>query len=102
MSRRIRIIKFDMAYYVYIISNKYNTTVYIGVTGNLIQRINNHKEGNGSWFSRRYNCSKLVYYESYDKIEDAIRREKQLKGWRRDKKNALICRVNPDWEELVP
>ena len=55
-----------------------------------------------AWFSRRYNCSKLVYYESYDNIEDAIRREKQLKGWKRDKKDELICRVNPDWEELVP
>ena len=102
MSRRIRIIKFDMAYYVYIISNKYNTTVYIGVTGNLIQRINNHKEGNGSWFSRRYNCSKLVYYEPFDIAEDALRREKQLKGGRREKKNELKCRTNPDWEELVP
>ena len=55
-----------------------------------------------AWFSRRYNCSKLVYYEPFDIAEDALRREKQLKGGRREKKNELIYRTNPDWEELVP
>jgi predicted GIY-YIG superfamily endonuclease len=53
-----------------------------------------------AWFSRRYNCSKLVYYEPFVIAEDALRREKQLKGGRREKKNELKCRTNPDWDEL--
>jgi putative endonuclease len=75
--------------YVYIATNK-SRTLYIGVTNNLERRLWEHKQKTGSKFAARYNITRLVYYEEFADIRDAIAREKQLKGWRRDKKIDLI------------
>lgn len=86
---------------VYIMSSKTNTALYIGVTSNLYKRVLEHK--NHAYtknFTNRYCIEKLVYYESFDRIEDAIAREKQLKGWRREKKEWLINQANPDRNDL--
>lgn len=92
-------------YYVYIMTNKTNTTLYIGVTGNLEKRLYKHQHKLLPGFTQRYNLTKLVYTESCPDPLDAITREKQLPknnfwGWKRDKKNALISSVNPDWMDL--
>ncbi len=87
-------------YYVYIMTNKYNTTLYTGVTNNLIRRLHEHKTGVASIFTRRYNITKLVYYETTDDIRAAIIREKQIKAGSRKKKNGLIDSLNPDWRDL--
>lgn len=87
--------------FIYIITNKYNTTLYIGVTSNLIQRIEEHKQKRyQNSFSARYNLNKLVYYEAFQMIGDAIRREKQLKGGSRDAKIKLIESINSNWNDL--
>jgi len=88
--------------YVYILTNKNNTTLYVGVTSNLLQRITQHKEKiNKKSFSARYNLDKLVFYEAFQEIGDAIAREKQLKAGSRAKKIALIESINPDWLDLT-
>mgnify|MGYP000592652212 CR=1 FL=1 len=88
--------------FVYILTNKNNTTLYIGVTANLEQRIKQHQSKiNKKSFTARYNLTKLVYYESFQMIGDAIGREKQLKAGNRAKKIALIESINPNWEELI-
>ncbi len=89
-----------MNYYVYILTNKYNKVLYIGVTDNLARRIYEHKTGINDGFTKKYNVHKLVYAEKIDDISYAIKREKQLKGWTRAKKIALIESANPNWEEL--
>ena len=89
-----------MSAYVYIVSNKSNTTLYIGVTSNLLKRVYEHKEKFVDSFTKRYNLTKLVYYESYSSIEDAIQREKQLKNWKREWKNELVESQNSEWLEL--
>lgn len=87
--------------YVYILTNKNNTTLYVGVTANLKQRIIQHKEKhNKKSFTARYNLDKLVYHEAYQMIGDAIGREKQLKAGNRAKKIALIESLNPEWLDL--
>ena len=87
--------------FIYIITNKNNTTLYIGVTSNLPQRIIEHKEKRyQNSFSARYNLNKLVYYEQYQMIGDAIGREKQLKAGNRAAKENLINSINPDWNDL--
>ncbi|OUS27515.1 GIY-YIG nuclease [Thalassotalea sp. 42_200_T64] len=86
----------------YIISNKHNTVLYIGVTSHLVQRIYQHKEKLIEGFSKQYNLFKLVYFELYDDMESAILREKKLKRWKRDWKNELISIVNPSWKDLYP
>jgi len=86
--------------YVYIITNKSNSVLYIGVTNDIHRRLIEHKLGINDSFSKRYSLDKLVYCEKYDSPEDAILREKQLKGWVRKKKNNLIEAVNPDWNDL--
>ncbi|MBP5430652.1 MAG: GIY-YIG nuclease family protein [Elusimicrobiaceae bacterium] len=85
---------------VYILTNHTNTVLYIGVTSNLERRIYEHKSGLLPGFSKRYKLCKLVYCESCSSILDAIRREKQLKSWRRSWKEELINRVNPQWKDL--
>ena len=90
-----------MNYYVYITANKNNTVIYIGVTNNIERRIYEHKSGEIKGFTQKYNVHKLVYVEMYSNIDDAIKREKQLKGWSRSKKNILIETTNPDWNELM-
>jgi putative endonuclease len=74
--------------------------MYIGVTNNLENRIAEHRSGMGGGFTRRYNVNVLVYAEEYAYVEDAIAREKELKAWRRSKKNALVERSNPTWADL--
>ena len=85
-----------MSYYVYIITNKQNSVLYIGVTNNLERRISEHIEGKVSSFSARYKLTKLIYCEEYDNVNAAIARDKQLKGWRGSKKDALIDSQNPE------
>jgi len=86
--------------YIYILSNKKNGTLYIGVTSNLAKRIYEHKQKAVSGFSKQYNLDKLVYFEVIDTIEAAIKREKQLKNWHRQWKINLIEETNPDWNDL--
>ena len=89
-------------YYIYIMTNKAKKVLYIGVTGNLEQRIWQHKKHlfKGS-FTDKYNCEYCIYYEEYDHINDAIARETELKKWNRKKKEKLINTLNPTWRELV-
>lgn len=87
----------DKQGYIYIITNRYNSTLYIGVTSNLIKRIWEHKNKVVDGFSKKYNLDKLVYYEDCGNIESAISREKFLKGKKRDFKNSLIESINKDW-----
>jgi putative endonuclease len=87
-------------YCVYIMTNQYNTVLYTGVTNNLMRRVWEHKEGFGSVFTSRYRVTKLVYYESYENINFAIAREKQIKGGSRQKKINLIDNFNPEWNDL--
>ena len=90
----------DYNFYVYILTNAYGNVMYIGVTNDLVRRISEHKSGRIEGFTKRYNVHKLVYYEYYGDINAAIAREKQLKGWTRAKKNALVQSENPCWREL--
>jgi len=87
-------------YFVYIITNIYNTVLYTGVTNDLMRRVWEHKEGSGSVFTSRYRITELVYYESYENINIAIAREKQIKGGSRQKKIDLINSLNPEWKDL--
>jgi len=88
-------------FYVYIITNKSNKVLYIGVTNNLERRMFEHRSGIIDGFPKRYNLTKLVYYESCNSSKDAIAREKQLKGWLRRKKIDLINSMNPEWNDLM-
>jgi len=87
-------------YYVYIMTNKNKTVLYIGVTNNLQRRVYEHESGLNQGFSNKYNCHYLIYYEHFLSIEDAIEREKELKKWRREKKEKLIAKQNPEWRFL--
>ncbi len=87
-------------YFVYIITNKYKKVLYIGVTNNLKKRIYEHESGKYEGFSKKYNCHYLLYYEHFSQIEHAIKREKEIKKWRREKKDKLINSFNPDWRFL--
>lgn len=88
--------------YVYILAS-INKVLYIGVTGNLEQRlIQQRYPTNPDTFTARYRINRLIYYEEFTRAVDAIAREKELKGWRRAKKMSLIARLNPEWRELAP
>jgi putative endonuclease len=87
--------------FVYILTNKLHTVLYTGVTNNPGERIDAHKSGGGSLFTRKYNVTKLVHFETFGEIEEASRREKQLKRWKRVWKDELVGKSNPHWEELV-
>ena len=87
-------------YYVYILTNASNSVMYIGVTNDLPRRLSEHKSGAIDSFTKRYRVHKLVYFEEYHNPNDALAREKQLKGWRRSKKNALVETTNPSWSDL--
>ena len=76
--------------------------LYIGMTNDLVRRVGEHRAGTGSEFTRRYRAYKLVYCEHTTEVESAIRREKQLKNWRRSKKDKLISAMNPAWADLAP
>jgi putative endonuclease len=86
--------------YVYILTNKNNTVLYIGVTSDLALRLEQHKNKSLKGFTSRYNCDKLVYFEEFLDINQAIVREKQLKAGNRNKKEELISSINPLWDEL--
>jgi len=89
-------------YYVYLITNYKNSTLYTGVTSNLEKRIYEHRKVlKRNSFSSKYKLKKLVYYEQHRNINSAIKREKQIKGWIRKKKNHLIESINPDWSDLM-
>lgn len=87
-------------YSVYILTNKSNTTFYIGVTSELENRVWQHKNKVYDGFTSKYEINKLVYYEEYQWVHDAIAREKQLKGGSRQKKIDLVLSVNPSWSDL--
>lgn len=87
-------------YYVYMLTNKSNQVLYTGVTNNLERRIIEHRTGQASSFTQKYKLHKLVYFEHGFDINEAIAREKVVKGWLRKKKYALIETINPDWKDL--
>jgi putative endonuclease len=93
-------IMFNKNYYLYILTTWNNKVIYTGVTNNLQRRLYEHKNKLIDGFTKRYNLNKLVYYELYTHIEDAIKREKTIKKWRREKKNKLVETMNPDWNDL--
>jgi putative endonuclease len=90
----------DHNYFVYIVTNKNKTVLYIGVTNDLQRRIYEHEHSLMSGFTQKYNCQFLIYYEHFQDINDTILREKELKKWRREKKEKLINKFNADWKFL--
>ena len=91
---------FDNNYYVYMLTNWNNKVLYTGVTSDLVKRIYQHKNKLVEGFTKKYNVTKLVYFETTNDVTAAIEREKQIKGWLRLKKNDLIESVNPEWRDL--
>ena len=87
-------------YWIYILTNKHHKILYTGVTNNLFERVTQHKEKSVKGFTFKYNVDKLVYYEQFNHIEEAIAREKQIKAGSRQKKLDLINRFNPEWRDL--
>jgi putative endonuclease len=87
--------------YVYFLTNRWKNVLYVGVTNSLERRIWEHKHGEIEGFTKKYNCEYLVYLELYDDIRHAIAREKQIKGWTRAKKNALVDGMNKEWLDLA-
>ena len=87
-------------FHVYMMTNKYNTVLYTGVTSALPHRVRQHKERVFKGFTKRYNLDKLVWYEEQPDAYTAIAREKQIKSWSRKKKEKLINSMNPDWKDL--
>ena len=88
-------------YYVYFLTSSNNSALYIGVTNDLERRIEEHRSGLIPGYTQKYNCHKLVYFEEYSDVNEAISREKQLKKWSRSKKNDLVNKINPEWNELL-
>ena len=86
--------------YIYFMTNRTHNVLYIGVTNSLKRRIAEHSEGRGSMFTSRYKCHKLVYFEIFPTIEQAIVREKQLKHFKREWKNQQVEIINPEWLDL--
>ena len=87
-------------YYVYLLTNKNDKVMYVGVTNNLERRVHEHKTKMVPGVSEKYNVNKLVYFEETPDVRAAIAREKEIKKWRREKKNNLVVAVNPDWKDL--
>ena len=83
-------------------TNKTRSTIYIGMTNDLVRRVSEHQSGETEGFTQRYHLDRVVYYEVYPDPLSAIDREKQLKGWRREKKDHLIEKMNPTWADLSP
>ncbi|MCV0428644.1 MAG: GIY-YIG nuclease family protein [Roseibium sp.] len=90
----------DQQYFVYILANRLGGTLYVGVTNNLLKRIFEHRDGRGSEFTAKYSVHQLVYFEVHEEVEQAIKREKQIKRWKRSWKINLIEERNPNWEDL--
>jgi len=91
----------EKKYFVYILTNLHNTTLYTGITNNIFRRVQQHKQGEGGQFSQKYKMRKLVYYEVHCDVRTAIAREKEIKGGSRIKKVELIATLNPDWLDLT-
>ena len=87
-------------YYVYLLTNKNDKVMYVGVTNNLERRVHEHKTKMVPGFTEKYNVNKLVYFEETHDVRAAIAREKEIKKWRREKKNNLVVAVNPEWKDL--
>ncbi|HOT19794.1 MAG TPA: GIY-YIG nuclease family protein [Spirochaetota bacterium] len=87
-------------YYIYMITNRNNNVLFIGVTNDLKRRVFEHREKLVEGFSSKYNCSKLVWYEQTNNIGSAILREKQMKKWKREYNNNIINEMNPEWNDL--
>ena len=89
----------EKCWFVYMLGSR-SGVLYIGVTNDLERRLSEHKTGSVEGFTKKYRVNRLLWYERYDRIEDAIAREKQMKNWRRNKKQKLIERENPDYEDI--
>ena len=87
-------------YYIYILASKHNGTLYIGVANDLMRRVYEHKNDLIDGFTKKYGVHRLVYYEQYDEVVNAIQREKRLKKWNRQWKIELIEKENPEWKDL--
>jgi len=92
----------DYNFWVYIITNRHDSVLYIGMTNDLVRRVSEHCSGEIQGFTSAYKCRKLLYYKHYSDVQDAIGRETQLKKWSRAKKVALITTMNPRWNDLAP
>jgi putative endonuclease len=90
----------EKTYYVYLLTNWNNKVMYVGITNDLVRRIYEHKEKFVKGFTEKYNVTKLVYYEQTPDISEALNREKEIKKWRREKKNRLVVNTNPQWRDL--
>ncbi|MGZ0019923.1 GIY-YIG nuclease family protein [Nitrosomonas sp. wSCUT-2] len=90
----------EKTYYVYLLTNWNNQVMYVGVTNNLERRIYEHKNKLIDGFTKKHNVEKLVYFETASDVLAAIEREKQIKKWRREKKNQLVVGMNPEWRDL--
>ena len=89
----------NRSYYVYIMANK-SGTLYTGVTNDLIRRVHQHKNKVAKGFTAKYNIGKLIFWQEFGDVRDAIAAERQIKGWKRIKKDKLITEFNPDWKDL--
>ena len=90
----------ERLYYVYVLASR-SRTLYVGITGNLVRRVSEHRGGRVSSFTSKYRIHRLVFFETFHDVRTAIAREKEIKGWRRDKKIALIESKNPTWADLL-
>lgn len=88
--------------FVYLMTNSSRVVLYIGVTNNLERRVWEHRNKAVEGFTQQYHVNRLVYYEQFSNPRDAISREKEIKGWRRSKKDALVATMNPKWDDLSP
>ena len=91
----------ERSYYVYLLANANNRVLYTGVTNNLKRRLFEHKHGLIEGFTKKYRVHKLVYFEETNDVNTAISREKEIKAWRREKKNVLVETENPEWKDLA-
>ena len=90
------------AFYIYMMTNQSRVVLYTGITNSLVRRVWQHQNAEIDGFTKAYKVNRLVYYECFDDPRDAIAREKEIKGWRRAKKNALVEKMNPKWVDLSP
>ncbi|MEP2830094.1 GIY-YIG nuclease family protein [Parvibaculum sp.] len=90
-----------MSYFVYILASRKHGTLYVGVTNDLARRVEDHRSGIASGFTKKYRVHMLVYAETYDDIEEAIKREKAIKEWKRAWKVQLVEKANPEWNDLT-
>jgi putative endonuclease len=89
-------------FYIYMMTNRSRVVLYTGITNSLMRRVSQHQNSEIKGFTKTYKVDRLIYYERYNNPRDAIAREKEIKGWRREKKSALIERMNPKWADLAP